>query len=121
MRCHGPKEVGWGTLGADYVYKSTCIFLVKEDAQAIIDDCAKKAIYSALTKDNSQVVVMGVNSGKYDGSKNLVLCASYTTNGLVPVVKTTHDKCKINEFLVTTVHTMTVTQADVDWVRDRTH
>ena len=30
IRCRDPKEVGWGALGADYVYESTGIFLTKD-------------------------------------------------------------------------------------------
>ena len=79
--CRDPKEVGWG---ADYVCESTGIFLTKETAQAIIDGSAKKVVSSAPAKDDSQVVAMGVNADKYNGSKNFISCASYTINGLGP-------------------------------------
>merc|ERR1711906_45275 len=61
-RCRDPKEVGWGALGADYVCESTGVFLTKESAQAILDGGAKKVIYSAPAKDDSQTIVMGVNA-----------------------------------------------------------
>ncbi len=63
-RCLDPKEVGWGALGADYVRESTGVFLTKEKAQSIIDGGAKKVIYSAPTKDDSQTIVMGVNTNE---------------------------------------------------------
>jgi len=113
-RCRDPKEVGWGALGADYVCESTGIFLTKETAQAIIDGGAKKVVYSAPAKDDSQVIVMGVNANEYDGSENFVSCASCTTNGLAPMVKAIHDEYDIQEALMTTVHAMTATQAVVD-------
>ena len=53
---------GWGALRADYVCKSTNIFLAKETVQAIIDSGAKKVVSLAPTKDSSQVVAMGVNA-----------------------------------------------------------
>jgi glyceraldehyde 3-phosphate dehydrogenase len=81
-RCRDPKEVEWGTKGADYVCESTGVFLTKEKAQAIIDGGAKKVIYSAPAKDDSQTIVMGVNQDEYDGSKNFISCTSCTTNGL---------------------------------------
>jgi glyceraldehyde 3-phosphate dehydrogenase len=112
-RCRDPKEVGWGALGADYVCESTGVFLTKEKAQSIIDGGAKKVIYSAPAKDDSQTIVMGVNQNEYDGSENFISCASCTTNGLAPMVKAVHDEFDIQEAL-TTVHAMTATQAVVD-------
>jgi glyceraldehyde 3-phosphate dehydrogenase len=108
-RCRDPKEVGWGALGADYVCESTGVFLTKEKAQAIIDGGAKKVIYSAPAKDDSQTIVVGVNEGEYDGSEDFVSCASCTTNGLAPMVKAINDEFGIEEALMTTVHAMTAT------------
>merc|ERR1712025_450772 len=113
-RCRDPKEVGWGYLGADYVCESTGIFLTKEKAQAILDGGAKKVIYSAPAKDDSQTIVMGVNEEEYDGSENFISCASCTTNGLAPMVNAIHDEFVIEEALMTTVHAMTSTQSVVD-------
>mmetsp|Transcript_13211 Transcript_13211/g.27327 ORF Transcript_13211/g.27327 Transcript_13211/m.27327 type:complete len:380 (+) Transcript_13211:107-1246(+) len=113
-RCRDPSEVGWGALGADYVCESTGIFLTKETAQSILDGGAKKVIYSAPAKDDSQTIVMGVNQEDYDGSENFISCASCTTNGLAPMVKAIHDEFIIEEALMTTVHAMTATQAVVD-------
>jgi len=113
-RCRDPAEVGWGALGADYVCESTGIFLTKETAQSILDGGAKKVVYSAPAKDDSQVIVMGVNQGEYDGSENFVSCASCTTNGLAPMVKAINYAYGIEEGLMTTVHAMTATQAVVD-------
>merc|ERR1712003_32789 len=113
-RCRDPKEVGWGEKGADYVCESTGIFLTKEKAQSIIDGGAKKVIYSAPAKDDSQTIAMGVNQEEYDGSENFISCASCTTNGLAPMVKAVHDEYDIQEALMTTVHAMTATQAVVD-------
>jgi len=113
-RCRDPAEAGWGKLGADYVCESTGIFLTKEKAQSIIDGGAKKVIYSAPAKDDSQTIVMGVNQGEYDGSEDFISCASCTTNGLAPMVKCINDAFGIDEALMTTVHAMTSTQAVVD-------
>merc|ERR1711862_145694 len=113
-RCRDPKEVGWGALGADYVCESTGVFLTKEKAQSILDGGAKKVIYSAPAKDDSQTIVMGVNQEEYDGSEDFISCASCTTNGLAPMVKAINDAFGIEEALMTTVHAMTATQAVVD-------
>ena len=113
-RCRDPKDVGWGALEADYVCESTGIFLTKEKAQSILHGGAKKVIYSAPAKDDSQTIVMGVNHNEYDGSQDFISCASCTTNGLAPMVKAIHDEFIIEEALMTTVHAMTATQAVVD-------
>merc|ERR1712032_773451 len=113
-RCRDPSEVGWGAKGAEYVCESTGVFLTKEKAQAIIDGGAKKVIYSAPAKDDSQTIVVGVNEDEYDGSEDFVSCASCTTNGLAPMVKAINDEYGIEEALMTTVHAMTATQAVVD-------
>merc|ERR1711906_39790 len=83
--------------------ESTGVFLTKEKAQAILDGGAKKVVYSAPAKDDSQTIVMGVNANEYDGSENFVSCASCTTNGLAPMVKAIHDEFDIQEALVTKV------------------
>merc|ERR1712191_6226 len=113
-RCRDPSEVGWGKEGAEYVCESTGVFLTKEKAQSIIDGGAKKVIYSAPAKDDSQTIVMGVNQEEYTGAENFISCASCTTNGLAPMVRAIHDAFVIEEALMTTVHAMTATQAVVD-------
>merc|ERR1712193_235042 len=85
-----------------------------EKAQSILDGGAKKVIYSAPAKDDSQTIVMGVNQNEYDGSENFISCASCTTNGLAPTVKAINDAFGIEEALMTTVHAMTATWAVVD-------
>merc|ERR1739845_127154 len=83
-------------------------------SQAILNGGAKKVIYSAPGKDDTQTIVLGVNHGEYDGSEDFVSCASCTTNGLAPLVKVINDEFGIEEALMTTVHAMTSTQAVVD-------
>ena len=53
---------------------------------------------------------MGVNENEYKSDYKFLSCASCTTNGLAPLVKTIHDAFGIEEALMTTVHAMTSTQ-----------
>merc|ERR1711966_489545 len=91
------------------------VFLTKEKAQAILDGGAKKVVYSAPAKDDSQTIVMGVNANEYDGSENFVSCASCTTNGLAPMVKAIHDEFDIQEAPMTTTQAVVDSSSRKDW------
>ena len=56
------QEVGQG--GADCVYESTGILLTKDTVRAIIDGGANEVFSSAPAKDDSQAVVIGVNTNR---------------------------------------------------------
>merc|ERR1711908_75977 len=77
---------------------------------------AKKVIISAPAKDaETPTIVVGVNVDEYDPeSMAVVSCASCTTNGLAPIVKTINDKFGIKQGLMTTVHAATASQLTVD-------
>merc|ERR1719164_115189 len=68
---------------------------------------ASKIVFSAPAKDDSPVVVMGVNQDSYTADMKAVSCASCTTNGLAPMVKAINDEYGIEMGLMTTVHAMT--------------
>merc|ERR1712228_495282 len=109
-----PAEIPFAQYGATYVCESTGAFLTDEKIQPHIGAGAKKVIFSAPAKDDSKVIVMGVNQDEYETSMNAVSCASCTTNGLAPMVKAINDAYGIEEALMTTVHAMTATQKVVD-------
>jgi len=109
-----PAEIPFAQYGATYVCESTGAFLTDEKIQPHIEAGAKKVIFSAPAKDDSKVIVMGVNQDEYETSMNAVSCASCTTNGLAPMVKAINDAYGIEEALMTTVHAMTATQKVVD-------
>jgi glyceraldehyde 3-phosphate dehydrogenase len=109
-----PAEIPFGTLGAEYVCESTGAFLTEEKCQDHLKAGAKKIVFSAPAKDDTKIIVMGVNQEEYDPAMKMVSCASCTTNGLAPTVKVLNDKFGIKEGLMTTVHAMTATQMVVD-------
>ncbi len=109
-----PEEIGWNTLGVDYLCESTGVFLTADSAKAHVDGGVKKVIFSAPAKDDSPTIVMGVNDNEYTKDMTYVSCASCTTNGLAPMVKCINDKFGIESALMTTVHAMTSTQMVVD-------
>merc|ERR1719163_1651981 len=60
-----PAEIPFAANGADYVCESTGAFLTTEKVAPHIAAGAKKVIFSAPAKDDSKVIVMGVNQDEY--------------------------------------------------------
>ncbi|MDN3670583.1 type I glyceraldehyde-3-phosphate dehydrogenase [Echinicola jeungdonensis] len=109
-----PADLKWSDVGADYVVESTGLFLTKETAKGHIEAGAKKVIMSAPSKDDTQMIVMGVNESAYTSDMQFVSNASCTTNCLAPLAKVVNDNWGIEEGLMTTVHATTATQKTVD-------
>ena len=110
-----PAKLLWGDLGVDIVVESTGFFTDGNKAKAHLQGGAKKVIISAPGKNEDLTVVIGVNEDQYDVSKHDIISnASCTTNCLAPIVKVLHDKFKIKYGLMTTVHSYTNDQQNLD-------
>merc|ERR1712023_511865 len=111
-----PAEIPWKEVGVDYVCESTGAFLETPKGLAHLEAGAKKVIISAPAKDaETPTIVVGVNTDDYDpATMQVVSCASCTTNGLAPIVKTINEKFGIKQGLMTTVHAATASQLTVD-------
>lgn len=114
-----PASLKWNEVGADVVIESTGLFLTRETGQKHIDAGAKKVVFSAPSKDDTPMFVMGVNHKEYKKEMNIVSNASCTTNCLAPIVKVLHDNFGVIEGLMTTVHAVTATQKTVDGVSSK--
>lgn len=110
-----PLNLPWAQLGVDIVIEATGKFRSKETAGGHITAGAKKVIITAPGKDEDITIVMGVNEDKYLPAQHHVISnASCTTNCLAPVAKVLHDKFTILSGLMTTIHSYTNDQNNLD-------
>jgi len=110
-----PLNLPWKDLGVDIVIEATGKFNERDKAALHLEAGAKKVILTAPGKNEDITVVMGVNDEKLDLSKHDVISnASCTTNCLAPVAKVLNDTFGIDNGLMTTVHSYTNDQKNID-------
>jgi glyceraldehyde 3-phosphate dehydrogenase len=110
-----PLNLPWGELDIDIVIEATGKFRSREGAMKHIQSGAKKVIITAPGKQEDITIVMGVNEQQYDPSRHHIISnASCTTNCLAPVAKVLHDTFGIQHGLMTTVHSFTNDQRNLD-------
>jgi glyceraldehyde 3-phosphate dehydrogenase len=111
-----PAKIDWESVGAQVVIESTGRFTNAEDAKKHLRGPVKKVIISAPAKGEDVTLVLGVNDGMYDPVKHHVISnASCTTNCLAPVAKVVHDKFRIVNGTMTTIHSYTNDQVILDF------
>src|SRR3954469_487420 len=111
-----PAKIDWESVGAQVVIESTGRFTNAEDAKKHLRGPVKKVIISAPAKGEDVTIVLGVNEGVYDPTKHHVVSnASCTTNCLAPVAKVVHDKFRIVNGTMTTIHSYTNDQVILDF------
>ncbi|KAJ8972128.1 hypothetical protein NQ314_000354 [Rhamnusium bicolor] len=108
-----PKKIPWKQAGAEYIIESSGKYTTKDKAAALLQGGAKKIIISAPSKD-APMYVVGVNLCCYSPKDAVISMASCTTNCLAPLAKVVHEKFGIEEALMTTVHSVTLTQKLID-------
>ncbi|UFJ41547.1 glyceraldehyde-3-phosphate dehydrogenase [Brevibacillus humidisoli] len=110
-----PLQLPWGDLGVEIVVEATGKFRDREGAGKHLASGAKKVVITAPGKDEDATIVMGVNEQIYDHANHHVLSnASCTTNCLAPVAKVLHEAFGIEYGLMTTVHSFTNDQLNLD-------
>jgi len=113
-----PSTLPWGELDIDVVVESTGVFRTRETASVHLTQGAKRVLITAPAKGENGADVMlvkGVNDDDYDADEHRIVSgASCTTNCLGPVVKALHDAFQIESGLVTTVHSYTNDQRNLD-------
>src|SRR4051812_35659059 len=113
-----PAEIDWSSIGVQGVVESTGRFTDAADARKHLRGSVKKVIISAPAKGEDVTLVLGVNEGVYDPAKHTVLSnASCTPNCLAPVVKVLNDTFGVEKGSMTTIHSYTNDQPDLDFPR----
>ena len=110
-----PKHLPWGELGVELVIEASGVFRDVSSLEAHRVAGAKHVLVSCPIKGGAPNLVVGVNDGEIDFSKEPILsAASCTTNCLAPIVRVLHDAIGIERGLITTIHNPTNTQVVVD-------
>ncbi|MGB6408435.1 MAG: glyceraldehyde-3-phosphate dehydrogenase [Planococcus donghaensis] len=110
-----PLNLPWREMGIDIVIEATGKFNSREKAALHLEAGAKKVILTAPGKQEDITIVMGVNDDKLDIEHHDVISnASCTTNCLAPVVKVLNDRFGIENGLMTTIHSYTNDQQNLD-------
>ncbi|ATO50277.1 glyceraldehyde-3-phosphate dehydrogenase [Brevibacillus laterosporus] len=110
-----PLNLPWGKLGVEVVVEATGKFTDRKGAEKHIKSGAKKVVITAPGKDEDATIVMGVNEDQYDHEQHhIVSNASCTTNCLAPVAKVLHEAFQIQSGLMTTIHSYTNDQVNLD-------
>jgi glyceraldehyde 3-phosphate dehydrogenase len=106
-----PSRLPWKENEVDVVLECTGVFRSKDKASLHLEAGAKKVLLSAPGKDEHfTTIVMGINEGSIDNSKQLFSNASCTTNCLAPVVKILHEEFGFQQGSMTTIHAYTADQ-----------
>jgi len=110
-----PEELPWRELGIDIVIEATGKFNSREHAILHLEAGAKKVILTAPGKNEDVTIVMGVNEDILNLTQHDIISnASCTTNCLAPLAKVLDEKFGIECGLMTTIHSYTNDQKNID-------
>lgn len=110
-----PRLLPWKEESVDIVVEATGKFKTKELASYHLEAGAKKVVITAPAKEEDVTIVYGVNDHVYDPEKHHIISnASCTTNCLAPVAHVLHENFGIESGMMTTVHSYTNDQKNID-------
>lgn len=113
-----PAKCPWKALNVDVVVEATGKFRTREKAQAHLDAGAKAVIITAPPKDDTPMIVRGVNDDLLGSALPIVSAASCTTNCIAPVIKVLDSWKGIRRGLMCTSHSYTSSQNLLDNATD---
>ncbi len=114
VRERDPAKCPWKELNVDVVVEATGKFRSKDQCMAHIAAGAKAVIITAPPKDETTMIVRGVNDDALRGAMPVVSAASCTTNCIAPVFKVLDEAIGIERGLVCTTHAYTTSQNLLD-------
>ncbi|MFA6038972.1 MAG: type I glyceraldehyde-3-phosphate dehydrogenase [Candidatus Peribacteraceae bacterium] len=109
-----PSRCPWKELKVDLVVEATGKFRTKDKAQGHLEAGARAVIITAPPKDDTVMIVRGVNDAALEGALPIVSAASCTTNCIAPVVKVLDERLGIKRGLMCTTHAYTSSQNLLD-------
>jgi glyceraldehyde 3-phosphate dehydrogenase len=110
-----PAKIAWNDHKIDIVIESTGRFTDRDKAGLHLNGSVKKVLISAPAKGQDVTLAVGINLETYDAKKHHIISnASCTTNCLAPVAKVMHETFGIVNGLMTTVHSYTNDQVNLD-------
>ncbi len=105
----------WKEHNVNVVVESTGTLKTKSDFEEHIKKGATKVLITAASSVADIMLVLGVNTTKYNSKQHAIIsAASCTTNCLAPVAKTLHDTFTIDYGCMTTIHSYTMSQRILD-------
>jgi glyceraldehyde 3-phosphate dehydrogenase len=109
-----PSKLPLAELGVDVAVDATGKFLTAESASEFLDAGAKKILMTAPSKDDTPLVIYGINS-EVDTGLAIVSLASCTTNCAAPIVVALEEAYGMPEnIFLNTTHAVTNSQKLLD-------
>lgn len=109
-----PAQIPWGEMEVDLVFECTGGFTNREGLEKHLQGGAKRVILSAPSKSAEVLtVVHGVSEENLE-DKQVISCASCTTNCITPVVEIMGRRVGVQKAILTTLHAYTSSQELVD-------
>jgi glyceraldehyde 3-phosphate dehydrogenase len=109
------ENLPWKELGVDIVLECTGVFTDPAKAMAHLTAGARKVILSAPAKgDGATTIVLGVNDDEIATAKDIISCASCTTNCIAPVMSVLCNNFSVKKAMMNTIHSYTSDQVLLD-------
>jgi len=109
-----PAKCPWRELGVDVVIEATGKFRTREKAQAHLNAGARAVLITAPPKDDTPMIIRGVNDAELKSALPIVSAASCTTNCIAPVIHVLDTWKGIKRGLMCTTHAYTSSQNLLD-------